>query len=153
MSVFSSTVTDLVLIYESVTSSASIVHMLTFHSWTLNPTQLLSCLLNSVPTESINYVSSLYNFRTNQIVIIISNSSRYCVLIRCCGNVSSDPLLSNGCPSTVDSVTSGMCLLNHCLAMNVSVILLTVHLQHSDIKSQYIPWKMQPYKSLASSHR
>jgi hypothetical protein len=35
-SVFSSTVTDLVLIYESDTSSASVVHWLTLHSWTLN---------------------------------------------------------------------------------------------------------------------
>jgi hypothetical protein len=35
-SVFSSTVTDLVLIYESVTSSASVVLWLTFHRWTLN---------------------------------------------------------------------------------------------------------------------
>jgi hypothetical protein len=35
-SVFSSTVTDLVLIYESVTSSASVVRWLTLHSWTLN---------------------------------------------------------------------------------------------------------------------
>jgi hypothetical protein len=35
-SVFSSTVTDLVLIYESVTPSDSIVHWLTLHSWTLN---------------------------------------------------------------------------------------------------------------------
>jgi hypothetical protein len=35
-SVFSSTVTDLVLIYESVTSSAFFVRWLTLHSWTLN---------------------------------------------------------------------------------------------------------------------
>jgi hypothetical protein len=35
-SVFSSAVTDLVLIYESATSSASVVHWLTLHSWTLN---------------------------------------------------------------------------------------------------------------------
>jgi hypothetical protein len=35
-SVFSSTVTDLVLIYESLTSSASVVRWLTLHSWTLN---------------------------------------------------------------------------------------------------------------------
>jgi hypothetical protein len=34
-SVFSSTVTDLVLIHESVTSSDSVVHWLTLHSWTL----------------------------------------------------------------------------------------------------------------------
>jgi hypothetical protein len=41
-SVFSSIVTDLVLVYESVTSSASVVRWLTLHSWTLNPTQLLN---------------------------------------------------------------------------------------------------------------
>jgi hypothetical protein len=35
-SVFSSTVTDLGLIYESVTSSASVPRWLTLHSWTLN---------------------------------------------------------------------------------------------------------------------
>jgi hypothetical protein len=35
-SVYLSTVTDLVLIYESVTSSASVVHWLALHSWTLN---------------------------------------------------------------------------------------------------------------------
>jgi hypothetical protein len=35
-SVFSSTLTDLVPIYESVTSSASVVRWLTLHSWTLN---------------------------------------------------------------------------------------------------------------------
>jgi hypothetical protein len=34
--VFSSAVTDLVLIYEAVTSSASVVRCLTLHSWTLN---------------------------------------------------------------------------------------------------------------------
>jgi hypothetical protein len=35
-SVFSSTVTDLVPIYESVTSSASVVRWLALHNWTLN---------------------------------------------------------------------------------------------------------------------
>jgi hypothetical protein len=35
-SVFSFTVTNLILIYESVTSSASVVRWLTLHSWTLN---------------------------------------------------------------------------------------------------------------------
>jgi hypothetical protein len=35
-SIFASTVTDLVLIYESVTSSASAVRCLALHSWTLN---------------------------------------------------------------------------------------------------------------------
>jgi hypothetical protein len=39
---FSSPVTDLVLIYESVTSSASVVRWLTLHSWTLNSIRLLN---------------------------------------------------------------------------------------------------------------
>jgi hypothetical protein len=33
-----------------------------------------------------SYVSSLYNSGTNRIEVTISNSSRYCVLIRCGGN-------------------------------------------------------------------
>jgi hypothetical protein len=40
-SVFSSPVSDLVLIYESVTSSASVVRWLTLHSWTLSYWALL----------------------------------------------------------------------------------------------------------------
>jgi hypothetical protein len=43
-SVFSSTVTGLVLIYESVTSSASVVRWLTLHSWTLNHNWILTDL-------------------------------------------------------------------------------------------------------------
>jgi hypothetical protein len=42
------------------------------------------------------------------------------VLIRCCGNVSSDPLPSNGYPSTV-VVTSGTYLLSRCLTMVICV--------------------------------
>jgi hypothetical protein len=58
--VFSSTVTDLVLIYESVTSSASVVRWLTLHSWTLtfwillrltNPNHEWSPFYNSGRTE------------------------------------------------------------------------------------------------------
>jgi hypothetical protein len=48
MSVFSSTVTDLVLIYESVTSSASVVRWLALHSWTLN-------YRTELPREAILY--------------------------------------------------------------------------------------------------
>jgi hypothetical protein len=44
-SVFSSTVTDLVLVYESVTSSASVVRWVALHSWTLNWT-------TELPSES-----------------------------------------------------------------------------------------------------
>jgi hypothetical protein len=32
----------------------------------------------------------------------------HCALIRCCGNKFSDPLPGNGCPSTAESVTSGV---------------------------------------------
>jgi hypothetical protein len=39
-------VTYLVLIYESVTSSASVVRWLTFHVWTLSSTELLNFLLS-----------------------------------------------------------------------------------------------------------
>jgi hypothetical protein len=56
-SVFSSTVTDLVLIYESVTSSASVVRWLTLHSWTLNYD---SRPLLRMKDLRINYVSSFY---------------------------------------------------------------------------------------------
>jgi hypothetical protein len=53
---------------------------------------------------------------------LISNSSRYCVLILCWRNVSSDPLPSNGCLSTVDSLTSGSYLPNRCVSMDVSTV-------------------------------
>jgi hypothetical protein len=55
--VFSSVVTDLVLIYESVTSSASVVCWLTLHSWTVNS-------LNSVTTESFNSLTNALSFVT-----------------------------------------------------------------------------------------
>jgi hypothetical protein len=74
--------------------------------------------------ESNTYVSFLYNFGANRIEITISDNSRYCVLILFCGNVSRDPLLKNGCPSIVDSVTSGTCLPNRCISMDVSAVLL-----------------------------
>jgi hypothetical protein len=48
------------------------------------------------------HVSSLYKFMRTRIDITISNSSRYCVLIRCNGNVL---LPSNGGSSTVDCIT------------------------------------------------
>jgi hypothetical protein len=54
-SVFSSTVTDLVLIYESITSSASVVRWLTLHSWTLN-SLTTDLRLNLSEPESESYV-------------------------------------------------------------------------------------------------
>jgi hypothetical protein len=65
-SVFSSIVTGLVLICESVTSSASVVLWLTLHSWTLNTTELLNVTeLSHERTRS--YVSPLYNFGEDRI--------------------------------------------------------------------------------------
>jgi hypothetical protein len=60
--------------------------------------------------------ASFYNFRTNRIETTISNSSRYSVLIRCCGNVPREPMSSNG---------------RLCGAS------LTVHLRRSGVMSQY----------------
>jgi hypothetical protein len=135
LSGLSSAVTDMVLIYESVTSLASVVRWLTLHSWTLNPTQLLKfwILLQLNYYSQINYMHSLYNFGTNKIETTISNSSRYCVLILFCGNVSSDPLPSNGCTSTVDSVTSGTCVTNRCLAM---IICFTMY-KYKRVQNKY----------------
>jgi hypothetical protein len=97
-SVSFSTVTDLVLIYESVTSSVSVVRWLTLHSWTLNSLSNESCRLprllltnelvdDSFTTESVNYVSSFCNSgRTEE--TIISNSSSVTAYIRCHGTCS-----------------------------------------------------------------
>jgi hypothetical protein len=67
-SVFPSTVTDLVLIYESVTSSASVVRWLTLHSWTPNFWILLQLTHDgfSLTNESrINYMP-FYNSVQNE---------------------------------------------------------------------------------------
>jgi hypothetical protein len=45
-SVFTSTVTDLVLIYESITSSAHVVRWLTPNDWSLNSSEVLNSLTN-----------------------------------------------------------------------------------------------------------
>jgi hypothetical protein len=55
----SSTVTDLVLIYESVTSSASVVRWLALHIWTLNC--LMTESLNSLTNQSIHECPVIYN--------------------------------------------------------------------------------------------
>jgi hypothetical protein len=70
-SVCSSTVIDFVLIYESVTSSASVVRWLTLHSWTLNYSYEL-CLPNRYPAMG------------------------YSASIHCRGNMLTEPLPSNG---------------------------------------------------------
>jgi hypothetical protein len=96
----------------------------TFHYWILS----LSHITTDGQSASLSwiYVSSFYNLRKNLIQTTTSKSSCYCVLIRW-GNVSSVPLPSNGCPSTIDNVTSGTFLLNRCLAMDVSAVLLWLH--------------------------
>jgi hypothetical protein len=58
-SVFCSTVTNLVLIYESVTSSASVVHWLTLHSWTFNSTTELNSELSYEWTNDSRIESSI----------------------------------------------------------------------------------------------
>jgi hypothetical protein len=65
-SVFSSTVTDFVLIYESVTSSASVVRWLALHSWTLNYWTAFWIL----------EVNSLTNELSNQVKVKSSESSQ-----------------------------------------------------------------------------
>jgi hypothetical protein len=81
-SVFPCVVTDLVLIYESVTSTNDL-RFTRDEWWTKNDLRM-------------NHVSPFYNFGANRIQITTSNSSCYCVLIRCCGNVPSEPMPSNG---------------------------------------------------------
>jgi hypothetical protein len=103
-SVFSSTVTDLVLIYESVTSSASVVRWLILHSWTfnsrmsnLNDDRLTNELVDdSSKNESINYVSSIYNSgRTKDTTLSPTFRVLFC-FIRCHGNALTETLSSNG---------------------------------------------------------
>jgi hypothetical protein len=93
-SAFCSIVNDLVLIYESVTSSASVVRWLTLHSWTLNPAQLLNFWILFRLTDSINYVSFLYNFGANRIEITTPNGS------------STIPCLSVAAETCVNSVAT-----------------------------------------------
>jgi hypothetical protein len=84
---------------------------------TLNRTQLLKYLLNSLLTESMNYVPSLYKFGTNGIEITISNSpSIILVPIGCCGNMCY--FRSNALFSTSLSVAAETCLAIRCLAMD-----------------------------------
>jgi hypothetical protein len=107
-SVFSSTVADLVLIYESVNSSASVVRWLTLHNWTLN--YWISC--NSCQLRLF------YNFGANRIYKLLShhvlavpllfcfslfNSCRrnrypamgFSAAIYCCRNLLTEPFPSN----------------------------------------------------------
>jgi hypothetical protein len=68
---------------------------------------------------------SLHNFGKDRIEVTTSNISSIIVFIRCCGNVFSETLPSNGCLSVVESVTSGMCLPSRFLAMVICVTIYT----------------------------
>jgi hypothetical protein len=71
-SLFSSAVTDLDLIYGSVTSSASVVRWLTLHSWTFNSLTNAEWLNSRTNSESES--ESLYDWRftANQSVLALS---------------------------------------------------------------------------------
>jgi hypothetical protein len=84
----------LVLIYESVTSSASVIIWLTLHKWTLN--SLMNELLDdSSTTESINYASFYTSRQTDEKLLPPTVLVLVC-FIRSHGNMFSEPLSSNG---------------------------------------------------------
>jgi hypothetical protein len=85
----------------------------------LSPVPILLQLQNCTARS---HVSFLYNFE-DRICHHLQQFLCYCVLIRCCGNVSSAPLLSNGYLSTVESVTSGIRSPRCCLAVVICVTL------------------------------
>jgi hypothetical protein len=90
-SVFSFAVTDLVLIYESVTSSASIVRWLTLHSWTLNSLTNSEWLIS----PELNYLPGEPNIRKSPCLTVLL---LFCFVF----------------------VSTGTCLPNRCQAMDYS---------------------------------
>jgi hypothetical protein len=73
-SIFSSIVRDLVLIYKSVTSSASVVHWLTLHSWTLNHNCNLTDWL--LVYDSMTTDLQMLNELTNELSFITSDEPK-----------------------------------------------------------------------------
>jgi hypothetical protein len=75
-SAFSSSVTDLVVIRESVTSSASVVRWLTLHSWTFNFSRFLLRVNHWTPLRMPNELESElicdWQFTVNQFVLATS---------------------------------------------------------------------------------
>jgi hypothetical protein len=109
-SVFSSTrnVTDLVLIYGSVTSSFFVVRWLTLHSWTLYHDYSLTSLLR-ITYDAFSFTN---DFRINYMSFYTSLRTEYRTL-----------------PRTVLLllrlfVVAGTCLPNRCLAMDYSASIL-----------------------------
>jgi hypothetical protein len=99
-SVFSSAVTDLDPIYESVTSSASIVRRLTLHSWTLNSLTSDECRTTAHSSlTGMNWTNSfITSGRTEYKSPCLTVPLLLCfsVFILCHGNVLTEPLPSNG---------------------------------------------------------
>lgn len=95
MSNFSSTVTDLGLIYKSVTSLAYFVRWLAFHSWTLNHDCNLTDL-SSTNDCRLSQICVLLYLGENWLHDTTSNSSSVTVSISCRRNVLTKPLSSNG---------------------------------------------------------
>jgi hypothetical protein len=119
-SVFS-TVTGLVLIYESVTSSAASVRWLTLHNWTLNSTTELSyefwmsnveslaneCVVTwptyitsgrteyKSPLQTVPLLLCAYPLLRKSVSILWLRSDFH-KPIHCCGNVSTESLSSSG---------------------------------------------------------
>jgi hypothetical protein len=107
-SVFSSTVTDLVLIYESVTSSASAALWLTLHSWELN--SLTNGERRARSQGSLSRMNWTNSFTTSGRIEYKSP----CLTV---------PLLCFLCLF----VATGTCLPNRCPAMDYSGLLSRKH--------------------------
>jgi hypothetical protein len=106
-SIFSSAVTDLVLIYESVTSSASGVRWLALHSWTLNFWILSRLNYDSLMNAewvrvrvrvrvTLRLSWTELTFRRTEYRSPCLTVPLFFFRIRCHGNVLSKPLPSNG---------------------------------------------------------
>jgi hypothetical protein len=113
-SAFSSAVTDLLLIYQSVTCSASVVRWLTLHCWTLNsltteprPTRSsLHCSLCRLPVTMENFCCVSVVMETHlvlncSVAIYFVATCVNSACIRSSGNVPSEPLRSSGILVTI----------------------------------------------------
>jgi hypothetical protein len=105
-SVFFSTATDLVLIYESVTSSASVVSWLTLHNWTLNFCILLR-INQSRKTAPLRLNRSSLHDSLYRLPVTMEN-------VCCHGNVLIEPLASN----CFILCCGNMCLVSRWLSMD-----------------------------------